>query len=433
MKIVSKLKKENGFDFEAFEFFTRSEVLKSGANILERFIEEMVKKFSNTRVICTCGETMRNIGKRTKRIKTVLGEIKYCRPFYRCNKCGRYLFNVDRILGLTKTGCSPGAQKLISHAGSRESYKEASDDLALYSNLKITQKEVERITKKIGFEVEEWLQKEATVIQVTDAYGKQELEESGYIDTLYISFDGTGVPMRLSEMKGVKGKQEDGSAKTREVKLGCIFTQTKPDEKGNPQRDPYSTSYVGKIENSQEFGDRIYRESLRRGLRKSRRIVCITDGAQYNKSIISQYFPNSIHIIDIYHSKEKIYNLSKILLKENDGELKKWLKLLEKGSIDKMIIRIKENLPRSGLKRKGAISLLNYFEQNKKQMKYRKYKKQNLFVGSGVVEAGCKTVIGKRLKNSGMFWSKEGANAVIALRCVLYSGRFEEFWESKTA
>jgi hypothetical protein len=407
--------------------------LRFGGNVLERFIQEMVEKLKKDRVICECGGYLCNIGTRTKRIKTVLGEIEYSRPLYRCNNCNRYFFYTDRILGMSETGCSPGAQRLISHAGSRESYKEASEDLSLYSNLQITPKEVERITRKIGSEVEEWLQKEATGAQIRDTYGKPQIEEPEFIDTLYISFDGTGIPVRSSELKGVKGKQADGSAKTREVKLGCVFTQTELDEKGNPQRDPYSTSYVGKIENSQEFGDRIYRESLRRGLRKSRRVICITDGAQYNKSIISRYFPDCIHIIDIYHSKEKIHYLSKILLKGDKDELSKWLKLLDKGAIDKLIMRISEHLPKRGSIRKEALTLLNYFKQNKKQMNYHKFRKENLFIGSGVVEAGCKTVIGKRLKNSGMFWSKEGANAVIALRCTLYSGRFEQFWEDRAA
>lgn len=85
VKIISKLKKEKIFDFEAYELFIRTEVLRFGGNVLERFIQEMVEKLKKDRVICECGGYLCNIGTRTKRIKTVLGEIEYSRPLYHCN------------------------------------------------------------------------------------------------------------------------------------------------------------------------------------------------------------------------------------------------------------------------------------------------------------------------------------------------------------
>jgi len=76
---------------------------------------------------------------------------------------------------------------------------------------------------------------------------------------------------------------------------------------------------------------------------------------------------------------------------------------------------------------------INYLEENKERMRYADFREQGLFVGSGVVEAGCKTVIGKRLKQSGMEWSVRGANAIISLRCIHLSGRAEEFWDARCA
>ena len=76
---------------------------------------------------------------------------------------------------------------------------------------------------------------------------------------------------------------------------------------------------------------------------------------------------------------------------------------------------------------------LNYLEKNKERMRYADFRKRGLFVGSGVIEAGCKSVIGKRLKQSGMEWSVQGANAVIALRCSMLSNRMDDFWEARAA
>ena len=78
------------------------------------------------------------------------------------------------------------------------------------------------------------------------------------IPVMYVEYDGTGVPAMKREASGRKGKQEDGTAKTREAKLGCIFTQTGTNEKGEPIRDKNSTTYFGAIETSDEFSKRLY-------------------------------------------------------------------------------------------------------------------------------------------------------------------------------
>ncbi len=74
-----------------------------------------------------------------------------------------------------------------------------------------------------------------------------------------------------------------------------------------------------------------------------------------------------------------------------------------------------------------------YFERHAARMRYPEFRRQHLFVGSGVIEAGCKTVIGSRCKQSGMFWTVRGANAILALRCCQFDGRFEDYWEARRA
>jgi hypothetical protein len=75
----------------------------------------------------------------------------------------------------------------------------------------------------------------------------------------------------------------------------------------------------------------------------------------------------------------------------------------------------------------------DYFDTNRDRMRYPEFRNKSLFVGSGVIEAGCKTVIGSRLKQSGMFWTVRGANAIIALRCCCLSGKFEAYWEERAS
>ena len=72
-----------------------------------------------------------------------------------------------------------------------------------------------------------------------------------------------------------------------------------------------------------------------------------------------------------------------------------------------------------------------YFSHNAQRVRYPIFRKQHLFIGSGVIEAGCKTITGSRLKQSGMFWTLRGANAILALRANRLSGRFEQYWEHR--
>jgi len=75
----------------------------------------------------------------------------------------------------------------------------------------------------------------------------------------------------------------------------------------------------------------------------------------------------------------------------------------------------------------------DYFERNRERMRYPRFRKQGLFIGSGVIEAGCKTAVAARLKQSGMFWTVEGANAIIALRCTPLSAKFEDYRASHSS
>lgn len=237
--------------------------------------------------------------------------------------------------------------------------------------------------------------------------------------------------MRRGELAAVRGKGRDGRARTREVKLGCVFTQTRLDEEGRPVRDEDSTTYAGAIENSVEFGHRIHAEAMRRGLARAARTIVITDGAAYNKSVIAEHFPGATAILDLYHAREHLAGfVREVVRAPPDGSLHRRLRArLDAGRIGPLIAALEKLLPRNGPRRKKGLAEIAYFRSNAGAMRYDRFRADGLFVGSGVIEAGCRTLIGQRLKRSGMFWSVRGANAVIALRCCLASRRFEQFWE----
>ena len=434
-RILQRLAQESEMDLEAQEFYVRTAMLAVGCTILEKVLESVGAGRRSEPLVCECAEPMQSEGLRTKRLRTILGPVRFRRSLYRCPACGTSRIPGDETLGVVGTAFSPGSRRMMARAGSRESFAEAAEDLRLYAKLDVAAKDVERVAEQVGHQIADWMEREATKARCYEACAMIPPDASPPVDVLYVSFDGTGVPLRPSELLYTKGKHPDGRARTREVKLGCVFTQTTLDEPGRPLRDPASTTYVGAIEDRVTFGYHLYAEALRRGLRQALKVVVLTDGAAYNKSIIAEHFPHAIHILDLYHAREHLADILKLLPAVQSDVARKthWLVLLDDGNIERLLRDIRSHLPRRGPRRKESLRQLHYFEENAPLMRYGHFRSHNLFIGSGVVEAGCKTLIGKRLKSSGMFWSVRGANAIIASRCCQYSRRFEQFWEHNAA
>jgi hypothetical protein len=219
------------------------------------------------------------------------------------------------------------------------------------------------------------------------------------------------------------------------VKLGCVFTQTRPDaETGLPVRDPDSTTYVGSFETAEDFGGRIRHEALRRGSGLAQKMVVLGDGAAWIWELARVNFPLGIWIVDLYHALERLHELCDALEGDQKGWAARmkteWQKMLENDQVGEIIAAARQRLIDLGLQENDPLEKqIAYFENQQSRMLYKTYRAQGLFYGSGVIEAGCKTVIGQRLKQSGMFWTETGASHVLTLRCVLKSRRWDECWD----
>jgi len=209
------------------------------------------------------------------------------------------------------------------------------------------------------------------------------------------------------------------------------------DEKGYAVRDEASTSYVGAIEPASEFGWRIYAEALRRGLRRALQVIVIGDGASWIWNIADEHFPGALQIVDLYHAREHLADLSKLIFEAKPERAKQWCaarsRELDQGAVELILRRMRGLRPPAASTQEALRKEINYFATNKERMRYATFRAQGLFVGSGVIEAGCRTIVGQRLKESGMYWSVRGANAIIARRCAELSGRLEDFWAARAA
>jgi hypothetical protein len=428
--IFTGLRKSGHFDLEAVEMAVRAASHQLGAKMLEQLLSAAAD--FEREVPCSCGQRARFRQIRSKRVITVLGPITIERPYYVCPGCGSGQSPRDAELDVQATEYSPGVRRMLAVVGGEMSFEKGRTQLELLAGLEVTTKAVERQAEAIGADI---AQREQVKV---DGVLQLELPQilGPAVPILYIEIDGTQVPIVRGELEGRAGRVAGQPARTREVKLGCIFTQTTTDEEGRPVRDQASTTYVGAIETAEEFGPRIYTEAWERGWSRAEKKVVIGDGAEWIWNIAERHFPGAIPIVDLYHARQHLWELARALHPNQEAEQKRWMRrhqpLLDSGQIEKLVRALRSlDMTNSELAEKIRLEA-DYFERNAPRMRYPEFRRQGLFVGSGVIEAGCKTVIGARLKQSGMFWTVNGANSIIALRCNQISGKFEDYWVSRS-
>jgi hypothetical protein len=329
-------------------------------------------------------------------------------------------YPADAGLGL-ETGYTPALARLICLEGADESgYQKAEEHLRETGGIAVDARQVQRVVQRIGPAAQGWQEREA----------RPGTERP---PILYLSADGTGVPMRPEELVGRKGKQADGSSLTLQAYLGCAFTQHGRDEKGRPVRDYQSTSYVSCLGPVSEFAPMLRREAIRRGLGSAGQIVFLVDGAEGLECLGRDYFPGAVQIVDFYHAMEHGSRVLVVVLGSKEhpdykARLHQWAKRLLRNGVAKLIAEVRQAC--AGQPTEAAVEkALGYFVRNVARMQYGTFRKAGFFIGSGVVEAGCKTVIGARCKQSGMRWSRPGAQGILALRCISASRRLTQFWQ----
>lgn len=319
---------------------------------------------------------------------------------------------------------------MVGTVGAMVSFEEGSQLLTELAGVAVNTKQVERTAEALG-----------AAIAADEKTHTGPADDLPLPPTVYLGLDGTGIPMRPSELGGRTGKQPDGSAKTREVKLCTVWSAEGRDDNDTPVRDPGSVTYSAAIETAatldsdkhrSPFCERVLREATRRRFTQAERTVVIGDGAPWIWNIARELFPTAIQIVDRFHVKEHLSNLSKLLYPHKPDQAKAWAtrrhEELDSGRLPDLLRAIRRHADH----REEARKCFQYIHGNRDRMRYPQFHAQGLCTSSGVVEAGCKVAIGTRLKRAGMHWTLAGSNAIIALRCSKLSGRFQDYWERRS-
>jgi len=405
----------------------RAGMLQAGCGMLGRLLAAD-PGYRGPRVPCGQGHEAGLVAYRDKVIDTVLGPVALTRAWYHCALCGHGSAPRDAELGVAGVSMSPGLTAMNDQAAAAGPFAKAARLLEVLAGVRLTVKRVERAAEASGTAAAQAVRDRAGLIA-----GRKlvPLPPSPLPDKLYAAIDGTGVPVTAKETAGRDGKAEDGRARTREVKLAVFFTQDKLDAKGYPVRDQDSSSYVATFEPASAFAGLAEAEGIRRGARHVRQMTILGDGAAWIWGIASSKFPEATQIVDLFHAREHLHDLARLLEFMLGDRIDDWLAArlqdLDYGDIDGICAAARA-YPLAGVKKDQLDTALGYFENNAPRMRYKWFRSRGLFVGSGAVEAGCKSVIGQRLKLSGMHWTVEGADAIATLRCQQASRPEDRIW-----
>lgn len=407
----------------------RHAALRLVARALEGRLNADATDHAGPSVACACGGVAGYAGRRPKTFTTAVGPLRLARAYYVCPTCHQGVAPRDRALGLTATSLSPAVTRMIGRTAALVSFAESRALLQDLAGLAVDPKQVERTAEALGREIA--ADEQAVVVPaIPDA------------PTVYLGLDGTGVPMRAAAVAGRTGKQPDGSAKTREVKLVTVWTAEGRDAGGAPVRDGGSVTYSAAIESAAQhdtaatpsaFAARVTREATRRGFDRARRRVVLGDGAPWIWNLAAEYLPGALQIVDRFHAKQHLSEVAKAVYGTPSDLGQAWARErheeLDAGHLDAVLHALRVHAPHED----AARCCVEYIEHNRHRMQYPAFRAAGLCTSTGVVEAGCKVVVGTRLKRAGMHWTVAGADAIIALRCCLLSGRYEDFWERRAA
>ena len=318
-------------DLEASEMMLRSAVHRVGAAGITQLLQFPIPPAVQRTVPCSCGQAADFQELRSKPILTAVGEVKISRPYYLCPHCHNGRFPADVELDIENTELSPGVRRMQAAVGQETAFDHGRQQMKLLEGVDVTTKSVERTAEAIGASMAQGEQEEirrAVQLDLPIVLGKP-------VPILYVQMDGTGIPVVKKETVGRQGKTEGQPSHTREVKLGCVFTQTTCDEKGFPIRDPDSTTYTGAIETAEEFGKRLYVEAWKRGWSRAEKKVVMGDGAEWIWNLVSQHFPGAVQIVDLYHARQHLWDLARKLYPNDEAGQKAWMKIHQKRLLDK--------------------------------------------------------------------------------------------------
>jgi hypothetical protein len=382
-----------------------------GCEFLSEALSERFGRHEGPRRGCECGESQRFERYQVKGIHTVLGDAEYERAYYRCGACKATHYVGDAGLGITGTSYTLPAQEVVSLLCSDVPFASARNHLKRLAGLSVSISHLQDVSEGHGAQIEALLGAEQEAL-----FSKRlELVPEARPERLYVSLDGTMTPF------------QDGWHETR---IGAVY-EAETNKRG--EEEAARISYVGGVqEDVKSFGRRVYQEASRRGLHFAKEVVVVADGAPWIWNLAAEHFKQRVEILDFYHAGQRLHDVGKAVYGESSPEASRFAEVNKAHLIEGRMAEVFRSLHALQSDKPHAQETvrlaIGYFEKNRARMRYDYFRSQGYHIGSGVVEAGCKHVAAQRCKRSGQRWSKDGAQNILSLRCLMLSDRWDDHW-----
>jgi len=441
---VGKLRRE--YDARSLELFVEQEMKALGALVLEAALCLRGKERTVPKSLpCQCGRVKHRIGRRPRTVRGILGQIELSqRWYYRCDSCGAQEFTGDELRG--SSDFTQLAEERIVALGKEGAYGKARKLLRRLGLLEITGSTIRKVCVRLGRRLREQTDREAA-----EQYGAGAVRAEERPERLAIGVDGTmigRIDVQHRQRRSRKtGRKVRGKGRLRhffhEVKTLVIFTF-------NKQGEALRKTFHATQERVEQFREKVALEGLKRGAATARVLVFLGDGAAWVWKTAQELYPQAIQVLDWYHAVEHLWAVGRVRFGATGELLTAWVEQrkteLWDGDVDAVLralgkVAAEMGTPDPALSEEArerdprwiAHRSVGYFEENRQRMDYPRYRAAHLPIGSGVIESSCRHVVGDRLKRAGMRWDEEGADDLLALRCLDLNDRWDSLWPAKNA
>lgn len=343
---------------------------------------------------CACGARARFVTQTPRVLVTLNGVRHLRRAYYHCAVCRQGFCPLDRQLGLGAGESSVGVRALCARFASYLPFRKAAEELEIVCGVRLSAGTVRRVAVGVGNALAaEWAEKEQRL------WAGQAPAPVARPTQLQIGMD--GVLIRI-------GKE------FKEVKLGEVAV---PQREGGVEHIRYYATRAG----APALGRRLRTLGQEEGVGYCRAVGTLGDGIEWIWQEVAKHFPRSDETLDYYHAMKHLWEGAHARFGQGEAAAA-WIneqqkRLLEQETGVEAVIQAVEEWE-AGTDEAADVKrrLLAYLERHAPRMEYRQRRAQGYHIGSGVVEAACKSVVQARLKGVGMHWSEAGAEAMLHLR-----------------
>lgn len=434
------------------------QIMAMGRSCLEQILEQQAHfQGSAARREGVCGHHQRLVKTRPRQIVTLFGPLTIHRAYYQCLKtdeqgedqkkkrCSHGEAPFDQQWGLSGQRSSPGVQKVVSYLSAQLTQEGVAEAVSRLLPFTLSARQARNVAQPVG---EAFLRQEDSEAQERVKQGAlkrtSEAERQDArgepIKRLYIEADGVYARLRRGSVVMEKEEQERKGDVYRDIKVGAVFL-------GQPGRErselapgvfidtPGPIRYVARRTTADAFAPLLYALAKREGIVRAEQVIVIGDGARWIWRLASEQFPGAVQIVDEYHAREHVWEVARAAFAAEPSQKEGWathvIDLLANGRIEEVIAaieRLPPMAPPPGKSRSVPETEAEYFRTNVERMRYPLFRAQGMHVGSGIAEAACKTVVSTRAKRSGMRWTPDGLDAILALRTAALNKDFDQCW-----